>query len=93
MDTHAWAEVYFQGLGWIPIESTPGFGNSVTLPDVTHEPESEQELQDPSPEPTPAPEAEPEPVFCRHHARHGDHIRSFPELLHTQPLLLDPLRY
>ena len=62
MDTHAWAEVYFQGLGWIPIESTPGFGNSVTLPDVTHEPESEQELQDPSPEPTPAPEAEPEPV-------------------------------
>ena len=62
MDTHAWAEVYFQGLGWIPIESTPGFGNSVTLPDVTHEPESEQELQDPSPEPTPAPAPEPEPA-------------------------------
>ncbi|MCL2253969.1 MAG: transglutaminase domain-containing protein [Lachnospiraceae bacterium] len=25
---HAWAEVYFRGVGWIPFEPTPGFGNA-----------------------------------------------------------------
>ncbi len=64
-DTHAWAEVYLQGLGWIPVESTPGFGTSVTLPEVRHEipegpepspePESGQEPEG-APDPTPTPE-------------------------------------
>ena len=55
-DTHAWAEVYFEGLGWIPIESTPGFGNSVSLPEVTHEQEPEPEPEEPSPEPSEVPQ-------------------------------------
>jgi hypothetical protein len=25
---HAWPEVYFQGIGWIPFEPTPGFGGA-----------------------------------------------------------------
>ncbi|MBQ9123375.1 MAG: transglutaminase domain-containing protein [Lachnospiraceae bacterium] len=25
--THAWPEVYFEGVGWIPFEPTPGYGN------------------------------------------------------------------
>ena len=64
-DTHAWAEVYFEGLGWIPIESTPGFGNSVSLPEVTHEQEPDQKDEEPSPEPSevpPEPTEEPAPA-------------------------------
>ena len=51
-DTHAWAEVYLSGLGWIPVEATPGFGSSVSLPEVQHEPE-------PSASPSPEPSEEP----------------------------------
>lgn len=42
-DTHAWAEVYFDGIGWLPIDVTPGYYyDAVTLqqmvntPDVVH---------------------------------------------------------
>ena len=56
MDTHAWAEVYLSGLGWIPIESTPGFGSSVSLPEVAHEPEAPAEPpEEPVSQPTPPP--------------------------------------
>lgn len=30
-NAHAWAEVYFEGLGWLPIEMTPGDGQSVQV--------------------------------------------------------------
>ena len=26
-DAHAWAEAYAEGIGWIPVETTPGYGN------------------------------------------------------------------
>ena len=60
MDTHAWAEAYMEGLGWIPIETTPGFGSSANLPEVAHEPEPSQapEPAAPSEEPA-APSEEP----------------------------------
>ena len=32
-DAHAWVEVYFAGLGWVPFDPTPlGIGRAVTLP-------------------------------------------------------------
>jgi hypothetical protein len=33
-DAHAWVEIYFTGLGWVPFDPTPlgGEGNAVTLP-------------------------------------------------------------
>lgn len=55
-DTHAWAEVYLSGLGWIPVETTPGFGETSMLPEV------EQEVQTPpsmEPSPSPSPSEEP----------------------------------
>ena len=56
-DTHAWAEVYISGLGWIPVETTPGFGQTSQLPQVQQPTEPS-----PSPSPTPTPEpAEPSP--------------------------------
>jgi len=30
-DAHSWAEVYFEGFGWVPFEATPGFSIPVTL--------------------------------------------------------------
>ncbi len=38
-DTHAWTEVYLSGLGWIPVESTPGFEGAISLPDLQQDPE------------------------------------------------------
>lgn len=46
---HAWAEVYFDGIGWIPYETTPAYyeviyaseGASAPGPDVPPEPETE----------------------------------------------------
>ena len=54
-DTHAWAEVYLSGLGWIPVETTPGFGETSMLPQVENDVETP-----PTSTPTPSPSAEPE---------------------------------
>ena len=54
-DTHAWAEVYISGLGWIPVETTPGFGETSSLPQVD-QPQQVEEEEEPTPEP-----AEPSP--------------------------------
>ena len=54
-DTHAWAEIYLSGLGWIPVETTPGFGETSMLPEV------EQEVETPPPTtPSPSPSADPQ---------------------------------
>lgn len=53
-DTHAWAEVYLSGLGWIPVETTPGFGETSMLPEVDTEVSSP-----PSATPSPSPSLEP----------------------------------
>ena len=45
-DTHAWAEVYLSGIGWIPVETTPGFSETLALPQV----EVEQTAQQQEPE-------------------------------------------
>ena len=61
-DTHAWVEIYFDGMGWQPVDVTPGYyydtmtlRQMVNLPDTVHktaavqddgEDASEAELQD-----------------------------------------------
>lgn len=71
-DTHAWAEVYISGLGWIPVETTPGFGETSLLPQieepVTPPPTQEAQPAEPtpseapsSPSPSDVPEPSPEP--------------------------------
>jgi len=37
-DAHSWAEVYFEGYGWIPFEATGGFSLPVIYPDNAPEP-------------------------------------------------------
>jgi hypothetical protein len=65
-NTHAWAEVYLSGLGWIPVETTPGFGETTALPELEQEiPEEpiEEEPAEPSEEPAdPSPEPSETPV-------------------------------
>ncbi len=61
-DTHAWAEVYIEGLGWIPVETTPGFGETSALPQV-EAPTPPEPTPTPEPEePSPSPEAASEPT-------------------------------
>lgn len=40
-DAHAWAEVYFDGVGWLPIDTTPGYYyDAVTLRDMVDTPDN-----------------------------------------------------
>jgi hypothetical protein len=68
-DAHAWPELYFQGLGWVPFEPTPSRG---VVPDYASEASSPAApgsvenndglVPDPAPAPTPAPSATPVPA-------------------------------
>lgn len=55
---HAWPEVYFEGVGWIPFEPTPGYGDilydgwEVRKPEETGE--KTEGVQDPTPSREPA---------------------------------------
>lgn len=69
---HAWAEVYLQGVGWLPVEMTPGFGGTTvagSMPvtdlgqmETPEQPEQQQEEQpeEEQPEQLPADEDHPE---------------------------------
>ncbi len=63
-DAHAWPELYFQGLGWVPFEPTPSRGvvpdyatesSTAAAPDVLDN--NDDLLPDATPAPTPAPSA------------------------------------
>lgn len=68
-DAHAWPELYFQGLGWVPFEPTPSRG---VVPDYASETSSPAApgsvenndglVPDPAPAPSPAPSATPVPA-------------------------------
>ena len=84
-DTHAWAEVYLSGIGWIPIETTPGFGESTVLPQVEQEveqppepsaePEAPEGASEPTPTPTPTPTPEPEDPLTQAAEQAGEGVK------------------
>ena len=56
-EAHAWPEVYFEGVGWIPFEPTPGYGDilydswDIKKPQVSDESTGIETKPTPSPEP------------------------------------------
>ncbi|MDI9470719.1 MAG: transglutaminase-like domain-containing protein [Bacillota bacterium] len=55
---HAWTEVYFDGIGWLPVDPTPGEGLREVLPEppvATPTPEPEETTAPPTPTPTSPP--------------------------------------
>jgi hypothetical protein len=51
--SHAWTEVYLEGVGWLPVESTASFSSFTGMIDLSPEPGA------PTPTPSPAPAARP----------------------------------
>lgn len=53
--SHAWVEIYVKGVGWVPLECTPGFpGTNGYTP-------AQGNYADPTPTPEPTPEPTPDP--------------------------------
>ena len=59
---HAWVEVYIDGVGWYPLEATPGFQNGAMGDIPTLEAQPAQTAAISTPKPTPTPSAEPTPT-------------------------------
>ena len=62
---HAWCEIYFKGIGWIPVDVSAQDGYSVpeeeeALPEEESE-DTEELMPEPTPTPSPKPEKTPEP--------------------------------
>ncbi len=53
---HAWPEVYFEGVGWIPFEPTPGYGDILYDSWKITKPQTSGESMGNVPKPTPSPE-------------------------------------
>jgi transglutaminase-like putative cysteine protease len=65
-NAHAWPELYFDGVGWVRFEPTPGQGSApaYTLPEPTGPEQNDPTDPEPSesPEPTPSDSATPTPT-------------------------------
>ncbi len=59
-DAHAWAELYFNGIGWLEFDVTPGTAYSSRH--IVPPGEEQQDSQLPPPTATPTPEPTPEPT-------------------------------
>lgn len=59
---HAWVEIYIDGVGWYPVEATPGFQNGAMGDIPTLEAQPAQTAVPAVPKPTPTPSAEPTPT-------------------------------
>jgi len=60
-DAHAWVEIYFNGVGWLPFDATPGRRGSGGTENIDIPQENNLTI-DPTPEPTPTPEPESDQV-------------------------------
>jgi transglutaminase-like putative cysteine protease len=56
---HAWPEVYFEGIGWIPFEPTAGLGNPTSFSPAAALPGQAGDPQSPTPGATPTPTSTP----------------------------------
>ncbi len=61
-DAHAWAELYFNGVGWLEFDVTPGTAHSSRHIVPPGEEQQDNQLPDPTPTPTPTPEPTEAPV-------------------------------
>lgn len=69
--SHAWMEVYVKGIGWLPVECTPGFptdsglvsegGNAIPVPTATNRPRQSFIPVEETPEPTSRPRTTRDP--------------------------------
>lgn len=60
---HAWTEIYIAGLGWVPVEATPGYGGgaaSTPMPETEAAPEASPQEQEPQTSESPTVSPEPE---------------------------------
>lgn len=58
-DAHAWAELYFNGIGWLEFDVTPGTAYSSRHIVPPNAEQQDNRLPDPTPTPTPTPTPEP----------------------------------
>lgn len=57
-NAHAWAEVYLSGIGWIPVETTPGYVSRLTMNDNSSDEQNVDYAEDEQMETETAPEGD-----------------------------------
>ncbi|OUO59108.1 transglutaminaseTgpA domain-containing protein [Olsenella sp. An270] len=60
-ELHAWAEVWFDGIGWVGVDVTPAAGAGTSTPEAEETSEGETPTSEPAPEETPTEPVEESP--------------------------------
>ncbi len=88
-NAHAWIEVYYDGIGWVPYEVTPGYTEHMYDPDsATIEPVDPNQPTDPTPTPPPEDDKDKDDIIIEEEETELTEIQKFVIVLSSVAVLI-----